>query len=388
MRWLWALVACLPLASCDSLLSLGSSDGRRDQRLDRGGDRPVDAGHDASPDGASDRSLADRWITDLRRDLPGIDRGPDIKTKVDQPPPDRTIVDWRPDLAPAADAKPDSASKPDLAATDGGGCVTPFTESCNAGWCTIPAGCFHMGSPASESCRSPNETLHQVKLTHPFLISAYEVTQDDFSAKMGYNPSSKICTGCPVEMVNWSEAAAYCNSLSTAASLALCYSCSGSQASTICLPVPLFSSCPGYRLPTEAEFEHATRAGTSTAFYAGNLVGTSCGNNTDPTADAIGWYFKNASNTEHAVGQKQKNAAGLYDMAGNVYEWASDWYQADLGTATVTDPPGPAADQGQGRVMHGGSYFSYPQGLRSASRNYGDPATRYQSVGFRCARSL
>ena len=279
------------------------------------------------------------------------------------------------------------AASSDILPTDMGG-VLPGT------WISIPKGYFFMGSPTGETCREPDgdgkETQHKVTLTHPFEMSASEVTQGLFETEMGYNPSffSTFCgKSCPVEQVTWHDAAAYCNALSKKKGLAYCYLCKGSGSSLSCMNSPAYDgsktyTCPGYRLPTEAEWEYAYRAGTTSAFYNGAII--SC-DAADPNADKIGWYFMNASINSHTVGQKAPNKWGLYDMAGNVYEWCHDWSSLDLGSADATDPPGPAS--GPSKVMRGGAFGSYARSLRAAFRTAHTPEKRFLNIGFRCVRT-
>ena len=261
------------------------------------------------------------------------------------------------------------------------------SKSCTSGWCQIPAGCFVMGSLKSEKCRNPDESLHPVKLTKKFEIMDTSVTQAQFLARMSYNPSfHKTCgSDCPVEKVSWHEAAAYCNALSQQKGLTQCYSCAGSKQYVSCSTKYSGSNiyqCPGYRLPTEAEWEYAYRAGTVSPLYNGQIF--SC-TGLDITASTIGWYGVISGGKLHKVKQKIPNAWGLYDMAGNVYDWTNDWYLKDLGTATVTDPSGPAT--GTGRVFRGGSWFCYASTLRGARRSSYVPTQSYNYIGFRCVRS-
>jgi formylglycine-generating enzyme required for sulfatase activity len=264
-------------------------------------------------------------------------------------------------------------------------------KSCADGWCAVPAGCFLMGTPDGELCRETDEPQHKVQLTRRFEIGETEVSQAGFQQVMGYAPSSGTACGtdCPVENVTWSEAAAYGNALSKAKGLAACYDCSGSGADVSCMVATPFATgaktiydCPGYRLPTEAEWEHAARAGTTTPFYSGAI--TSCLDAT-PSADAIAWYKANSGAQPHKVAQKTANALGLYDVSGNVWEWANDWYD-DLSSTEVIDPPGP--DGAASRTIRGGSYSDTPGKLRMAHRT--QQATDYRSgeIGFRCARTL
>ena len=292
------------------------------------------------------------------------------------------------------DSGADVAS-PDLPLPDIG---QPDTVSPVPGaWVTIHAGMFQMGSPSTETCRLGDETQHQVTLTHKFEIQATEVTQAQFTSLMGLSPSyfSSCGVTCPVEMVNWHEAAAYANALSTNAGKTACYACTGSGTSVTCSEAAAYSgqgiyACPGYRLPTEAEWEFAYRAGTSTAFYSGGI--TAC-SGADPNLEKIGWYWANsqvpyAGNDKgrgaHPVGQKTPNAWGLYDMAGNIWEWCHDWYAAYPSTS-VTDPVGTS---GSVRVFRGGGWSYDADGARAAHRSSRAPGDRYYNQGFRLARSI
>jgi formylglycine-generating enzyme required for sulfatase activity len=267
------------------------------------------------------------------------------------------------------------------------------------GYVSISAGTFNMGSPSSEPCRSPPggsiETLHQVTLTHDFEISDHEVTQEEFLNMMGYNPSYFSSCGktCPVESITWSEATAYCTSLSSKEALKYCYSCTGIGTTVNCQEATQYRgsmiyNCPGFRLPTEAEWEYAYRAGTTTVYYNGSNDFSACFSCVmkDANADSIGWSCSNSSSKTHAVKQKSNNAWGLYDMAGNVWEWCNDWYQQDLGIASATDPSGPVS--GNSRRLRGGSYYFNAPYLRAAMRYNDNPASSKSYVGFRCVRSL
>jgi formylglycine-generating enzyme required for sulfatase activity len=266
-------------------------------------------------------------------------------------------------------------------------------------WVSVAAGTFVMGSPTSEPCRKPpaqdDEAQHTVTLTRRIEIQTTEVTQAQFQAVMGYNPSTFTgCPGCPVEWVTWHEAAAYCNALSALAVTTGCYLCSGSGPTVTCGTVEQgdrIYACAGYRLPTEAEWEHAYRAGTQTALYSGDTDGSKCtacdASDPDANADSIGWFCANAGGETRPVAQKQANAWGLFDMAGNVWEWCHDWYQADLGTSAVTDPVGSSSTETE-HVARGGCWMNNTQALRAAYRQKFGLTYRNNGVGFRCARTL
>ena len=176
---------------------------------------------------------------------------------------------------------------------------------------------------------------------------------------------------CPVELVSWFEAVDYVNRVSDAEGLPRCYADDADRT---------FAGldCTGYRLPTEAEWEYAARAGTQTAYHTG--VNTQTGCNDDPNLNLAGWYCGHSGDTTHPVGQKQVNAWGLYDMHGNVSEWVQDWYAA-YPPGAVVDPAGPAS--GEVRVLRGGGWSSVAQHVRSAFRYKDSPARRSSFLGFR-----
>jgi formylglycine-generating enzyme required for sulfatase activity len=272
-----------------------------------------------------------------------------------------------------------------------GTCVLPSSGD----WVTVNAGTFQMGSPDTELGRPTtdiNETLHSVTLTHDFVMLSTEVTRGEFKAQMTADPSGStacIADNCPVETVTWDRAAFYCNSLSALTGRSPCYFCTGSSGGGVsCAQSAAYATpydCPGYRLPTEAEWEYAARAGTTTATYNGDLLYTE---NTQPNdvLDPIAWFGGDSGSTTHAVAQKTANTWGLYDMLGNVWEWCHDVYAADYySTGGSTDPWGPPS--GTGHTTRGGSYAAPANFARAAAR-YLSLSTPDDTMGFRPVRSL
>ena len=262
-------------------------------------------------------------------------------------------------------------------------------------WVKVPAGTFTMGAAAGEACGDQTkERGHQVTLSRGFEIMTTEVTQAQFQQVMGYNRSYfKSCDSCPVDSVSAHEASIYCNELSKKKGLTPCYSCTGKSSSADCYLAPAFKTpyaCPGYRLPTEAEWEFAYRAGTQTAFYSGGMDSSKCSvcTSKDANAHKIGWYVSNSGKTLHLAGSKEANAWGLKDMSGSVWEWVHDYYEQDLGIKPVTDPVGPTTGA-IGRMLRGGSVDVAAKFIRSGSRyNYGQPDERFRVHGFRCVRTI
>ena len=209
----------------------------------------------------------------------------------------------------------------------------------------VPAGKFKMGSPASEKERSDNETQHEVTLTKPFYVGKYEVTPEQWNALMGNNPSETKGAKLPVTDVSWEDCQEFIKKLNA-------------------------KTNGGYRLPSEAEWEYACRAGTTTAY--------SCGDNLKKSdANIDGDSIK-------AVGSYRPNAFGLYDMHGNVWEWCNDWY-GSLQDGEVTDPKGAAT--GISRVLRGGSFNNNESKARSSNRNNNTPTNRGTDLGFRLVKT-
>ncbi len=252
-----------------------------------------------------------------------------------------------------------------------------------------------MGSPTSEFCREVGENQHKVTLTHKFLIQTTEVTQAQYSAVMGFNPTTFSGCGstCAVEGVNFHLAAAYCNALSIKAGLPRCYVCSGKGKTMTCQTNALYDGskvydCAGYRLPTEAEWEYAYRAGTKTALYNGKNDPARCKDCTtlDLNAAAIGWYCANKNpGGVKPVGQKKPNAWGLYDMAGNLWEWCHD-RTVTYPNSAVTDPVG--STNSNHRILRGGSWFSGAEFMRAAQRVALELTMGGGTDGLRCVRHI
>jgi uncharacterized repeat protein (TIGR02543 family) len=268
----------------------------------------------------------------------------------------------------------------------------------------IPAGTFTMGSPESEPSRLFHETQHEVTLTQGFYMGKYPVTQVQYEAVMGSNPSTFSSTGIyassvagldtgnfPVECVSWYDAMVFCNRLSMREGLSPAYCINGSTDPVVWGPVPMqnrpgfndatwdsvevVAGSNGYRLPTEAQWEYACRAETTTAYNWGDTIS---GDNAWYEVNPGAYPYLYAVTRE--TGLKPPNAWGLYDMHGNVSEWCWDWFD-DYGIGPQTDPTGAA--WGDERTRRGGSVGAGDSQLRSAFRDYDNPGDRGTTVGFR-----
>jgi formylglycine-generating enzyme required for sulfatase activity len=269
----------------------------------------------------------------------------------------------------------------------------PVTSPTGIVMVPIPAGTFIMGSPESEPNRESDETQHSVTLS-AFSMSKYQVTQAQYQAVIGASEDRTTETygkgaNYPIYYVNWYDAIVFCNKLSMMENLNPVYIIGGSTDPAVWIAnnggsIPtsgnatwnaavMDKSKNGYRLPTEAEWEYACRAGTTTAYNTGATI-----------SDNTGWYSGNSGSKTHEVGLKSANAWGLYDMHGNVYEWCWDWYKADI-TTDNTNPTG--AVTGSNRVERGGCWNYDAQNLRSAFRYYIYPFIRVYNIGFRLVRS-
>jgi formylglycine-generating enzyme required for sulfatase activity len=233
-----------------------------------------------------------------------------------------------------------------------------------------------MGSPAAEAGRYDNEGPQHTVRVGSFYLGKYEVTQKEWRDVMGTNPSRFKGDNLPVEQVSWFDAIEYCNKRSVKEGLTPAYTISGSGDSRT---VSWNRAASGYRLPTEAEWEYACRAGTSTPFYTGNNITTDQANydgNYPYNNNAKGVYRKKT----WAVGSGTPNPWGLYDMHGNVCEWCWDWY-GSYGRGSQTDPAG--ASSGSIRVTRGGGWYYAVRGVRSANRSSFTPSYRGTYLGFR-----
>ena len=226
----------------------------------------------------------------------------------------------------------------------------------------ISKGTFMMGSPESEEGRRENETQHEVTISNDYYLGAYEVTQTQYQTVIGNNPScyqgalvGNQNADLPVENVSLDDAVEFCKKLSE-------------------LPEEKKAGRV-YRLPTEAQWEYACRAGSKTIYSFDDEEGL---------LPEYGWFKRNSSQRTHTVGLLEPNAWGLYDMHGNVWEWCSDWY-GEYPKGAVSDPTGPT--MGTDRVNRGGCWLYLAANCRSASRNWAKSSYQDGLLGFRVALS-
>jgi len=224
-----------------------------------------------------------------------------------------------------------------------------YTNSIGMEFVLIPSGTFKMGSSNGESDEKP---IHSVTISEAFYMGKYEVTQKEWKAVMGDNPSSFKGDKLPVEQVSWNDIQEFIKKLNQKEG--------GTK----------------YRLPTEAEWEYAARAGSNSKW--------SFGDNESQLGD-YAWYGSNSNSQTHPVGQKKPNKYGLYDVHGNVWEWVQDWYDSNYySSSPKTDSKGPSS--GSLRVFRGGGWYSDAEYARSAFRRNNNPGDGYHNLGFRLVR--
>ena len=253
----------------------------------------------------------------------------------------------------------------------------------------IPSGTFEMGCTASQTgCNGDEFPVHTVTLSYDYWIGETEVTRAQWLALVPLDPSAHdTCGFCPAENMKWFEAAAFANEVSQAEGLDPCYLltvCSGQlgdglECSNVAINSPSGSviDCEGFRLPTEAEWEYAARAGTDLYEYAGS-----------DTIDDVAWYGGNSVSPQPVL-QKQPNSWGLSEMSGNVAEWVNDWYVSNAYTSSsVTDPTGPSTPVSTSRVVRGGAFGIAANSGRCAHRGEDSVDARDMSLGFRLARTV
>jgi sulfatase modifying factor 1 len=240
-----------------------------------------------------------------------------------------------------------------------------FRNSLGMEFVLIPAGTFVMGSPPDEPNRGSDEIQHKVTISRPFYMQNTEVTLKQWRAVMGkrFLSSRKGADNMPVVKISWHDCIRFMKKLNVLGQWS-------------------------YRLPTEAEWEYACRAGSSTAYSWGNTIDCGramYGNNSLKSRECLDYVRSRGLTIDQPTPVKSylPNAWGLYDMHGNVWEWCRDWH-GDYTRSAKIDPFGP--DSGTMRVRRGGSWFKYGYTCRSANRNYAHPSSRYQTTGFRLVR--
>lgn len=293
-------------------------------------------------------------------------------------------------------------------------CKLPsIRPQCSNGFCRIEPGCFVMGAPEDEALRALYSTQQvQVTLTHAFELAQTELTRAEWERAGFAQPVQQalnevvdcLAADCPQPNVSFFDALMYANRLSELAALAPCYvlsECSGEVGnalvcSSVRTSVANVYECEGYRLPTEAEWEYAARAGTTTPFFTGGITyHPDLGCYDEPSLNAIGWYCINSDNRAHPVAQKLANPWGLYDTAGNVLEWCNDEFKPEgYGKGPLVNPTGMRGDPSslaitQGlRALRSGA-FAFPAYASKSDWHDSLPDGSFSFIiGVRLARTL
>ncbi|MBW2701185.1 MAG: SUMF1/EgtB/PvdO family nonheme iron enzyme [Deltaproteobacteria bacterium] len=383
----YSYFSSLVLLACVSIFAAGCGNSSTD----------IDAGNTEDA-GTEDAGTEDAGTEDAGTEDAGTeDAGTEDAGTEDAGTEDAGTEDAGTEDAGTEDAGTEDAGTEDAGTEDAGGGDTGLEID----FAEVPAGTYQVGSPLNEVGREGDDfPLHDVTLTHAFQIGITEVTQAFFEQVTGYNPSYTdethfLCAECPVDSVTWHQAAEFTNLLSEAAGQSLCYTCTGEGLDLSCEPAGSPYECNGCRLPTEAEWEIAARAGTNAAFpNGGNLVAGTEYQLTGPVTldnnellDSFAWYRNNSGDHPHEVGTLDPNDFELYDVVGNLTEWCHDWYHANTGNdGAQEDPYGPPT--GEYRINRGGSYNMGQPYLRLAYRNWYDPIDAYFVIGLRPARTI
>lgn len=233
--------------------------------------------------------------------------------------------------------------------------LTTTTNSIGMEFVSIPSGFFKMGGDkVREQAEDHENPIHRVDIRKGFFMGRFSVTQEQWARVMESNPSEFAGGQRPVECVSWHDAQVFIESLNAS------------------------ENTRTYRLPTEAEWEYAARANSTTAYSFGNETSS---------LSAHAWFKKNAGDMTQPVGQLEPNEWGLYDMHGNVHEWCQDWFDRNYYTqGPKTDPTGPST--GLARALRGGDWSSLDWYCRCASRSLSSPDRRSSRVGFRLVREV